>query len=147
MLLLRYGVGICDRRQMSRSCSVLSVVDHRPPALTQRGRLYSSTRLSDKVLDVLNTPDLETPEGMSAERMFSITEAFWKALKSSKEKKVKKVVHERADALDSDPEFDVCVCGGTLGIGLALGLQMQGQRVCVYCREETGGRSCSRMEY
>ena len=66
-----------------------------------------SIRLSDNVMDVLNTPDLETPEGMSAERMFLLTEAFWKALKSPKENgKVKHVVRVEVDELESDPDFD-----------------------------------------
>jgi lycopene cyclase CruP len=100
-----------------------------------------SIRLSDNVMDVLNTPDLETPEGMSAERMFLLTEAFWKALKSPKENgKVKHVVRVEVDELESDPDFDVCVCGGTLGIGLALCLQMQGQRVCIVEKRRVEGR-------
>lgn len=106
------------------------------------GRLYS-VRLSQSILDILKTPNLETPEGVSPEKMFSITEAFWNAMKSPKANKVKRVVHQvsSTEVLDDDTDFDVCICGGTLGIGLALSLQMQGHRVCIVEKRRVQGRA------
>lgn len=108
---------------------------------TRRACRVNSGRLPDDILHVLETPNLETPEGMSPERMFGITEAFWKALKSPQEKKVKKVVCLDESRLESDPDFDVCICGGTLGVVLALALQMQGHTVCIVEKRRVQGRA------
>ena len=39
------------------------------------------------------------------------------------------------------PDFDVCVAGGTLGILIALALQLRGHRVCVVEKRLLQGRS------
>jgi hypothetical protein len=50
-------------------------------------------------------------------------------------------VTETSSALTEQPEFDVTICGGTLGIFLATALQLKGLRVCVVERAKLAGRA------
>lgn len=49
-------------------------------------------------------------------------------------------MRETNDSLPAAPEFDVVVCGGTLGIFLACSLQLRGVRVAVVERGKVQGR-------
>ena len=96
---------------------------------------------------LLQTPGLEAPEGSSPEQMLRVTEAFWKAMKdpttASKPTGTALVITEdlQNDLPNSpNPEFDVCIAGGTLGIFLALSLQQSGHRVVVVERRSLQGR-------
>ena len=98
---------------------------------------------------ILDAPALETPEGMTASRQLSIVEAFWKAMKNEQAAGAKRrpppVVVEAAAAgrrlgEDGEVEFDVCICGGILGVMLGLSLVMRGQRVCIVEKRAVEGR-------
>ena len=113
-------------------------VDHSRTCRQETG--VTSAQLPDNVMNVLNTPGLETPEGVSPEKLMSITEAFWKAMRNTNGK-APQVVTQADTMLEHDAEFDVSICGGTLGIGLALALQKQGHSVCVVEKRKVEGRT------
>jgi len=86
---------------------------------------------------------------MTASRQLSIVEAFWKAMKNEQAAGAKRrpppVVVEAAAAgrrlgEDGEVEFDVCICGGILGVMLGLSLVMRGQRVCIVEKRALEGR-------
>ena len=89
---------------------------------------------------------------MTASRQLSIVEAFWKAMKNEQAAGAKRrpppVVVEAAaagrrlgeDGEDGEVEFDVCICGGILGVMLGLSLVMRGQRVCIVEKRAVEGR-------
>lgn len=125
-----------------RKSRVAETVDHiRVRENSRSGVRANSMPISDHVLQVLKKSNLETPEGVSLEKMFAITEAFWSALKNPKQRKAPRVVDVDQHSLDSDPEYDVCICGGTLGIVLAVALQMQGHSVCIVEKRKVEGRA------
>lgn len=74
--------------------------------------------------------------------LLRVTEAFWKAQKSGKGAKPPTVVTEYpTQSLGGDPDFDVVVAGGTLGLFVALSLQLRGARVCIVERRRIEGRT------
>jgi len=107
---------------------------------------------SSRVQRVLDSPGLDLPEGLSPERQLEIVEAFWKSMKkeNSTDGRMRKsppraVLEEHAssDQIDepaSKAEFDVCVCGGILGIMLALSLTDYTESVCVVEKRSVQGR-------
>ena len=103
--------------------------------------------VSQRLRDVLDSPDLEVPEGYSAEHMLQVTEAYWKAMKDPKasSKPAPIAVDRREEEMAPDDatetSFDMCIAGGTLGILLALGLQKMGYQVCVVEKRALKGRS------
>lgn len=79
-------------------------------------------------------------------RFLSVSEAYLKAArtsasKSQKPHKVPSVVQVRCGSIPSPIEYDVCVCGGVLGLLIATSLQMQGFRVAIVERMKCEGRS------
>ena len=113
-------------------------VDHSRGHRHQTG--VTAAQLPENVMRVLNTPGLETPEGVSPEKLMSITEAFWKAMRNQKGT-APRVITQADTLIDHGAEFDVCICGGTLGIGLALALQKEGHSVCVVEKRKVEGRT------
>mmetsp|Transcript_11722 Transcript_11722/g.42822 ORF Transcript_11722/g.42822 Transcript_11722/m.42822 type:complete len:584 (-) Transcript_11722:2787-4538(-) len=92
-------------------------------------------------------------EGMDLVKMLEVSDKFWQAMKRQKHEPQKKgptvVTRHSGQQLPgspdgtpsvSAPEFDVCVCGGTLGVVVALALQKKGQRVCLIERRLVEGR-------
>lgn len=75
---------------------------------------------------VLRSPDLERPAGSDPLQLLRVTEAYWSALKAGKEAPPRAVIHIAEGRLPAEPEYDVAVCGGTLGVFLALRLQVGG---------------------
>jgi lycopene cyclase CruP len=109
-------------------------------------RALDLASLSPRVKEVLDTPGLEAPEGSSPVRMLEVTEAFWKGMKAegrSRKTAPKVVVSALQDSVATNleqPEFDVCIAGGTLGIFVALALQLRGHKVCVIEKRRLQGR-------
>ena len=107
---------------------------------------------SARVQRVLDSPGLEAPEGLCPERQLAIVEAFWKSMKNENSangrnrKSPPPVVLEgqassdQIDAPANEAEFDVCVCGGILGIMLALSLMDYTTSVCVVEKRAVQGR-------
>ena len=75
---------------------------------------------------VLRSPDLERPDGSDPLQLLRVTEAYWAALKAGKEAPAKAVIHTAEGRLPAEPEYDMAVCGGTLGVFLAVRLQVRG---------------------
>lgn len=74
--------------------------------------------------------------------LLRITESFWRAQKTGKSPKPPTVVTEYpTQSLGGDPDYDVVVAGGTLGLFVALSLQLQGARVCIVERRRIEGRT------
>lgn len=66
----------------------------------------------------------------------------WHTLRHSQPgSNVPQFVTETSSPLPSSPEFDVVICGGTLGIFLATALQLQGVSVAVLERGKLAGRA------
>ena len=63
------------------------------------------------------------------------------ALRSAPEKRAPPVVRVRHRRLPGELDCDVAVCGGTLGLFLALALQLRGHRVTVVERRRVEGRT------
>ena len=116
-------------------------------AVLLRTNKNNSTAVSEpseelqKVLKSLN--GLELPDGFSLEKSLQVTEAFWKAMKNGP-KKAPKIVdcttHAQTE-LESPPQYDVCVSGGTLGLFLACSLQQRSYKVCVVEKRRVEGRT------
>lgn len=121
---------------------------HRHWAPRATGQQPNNGSLSQRVKEVLDTPGLEVPEGSSPLRMLQITEAFWKGMKGDASggtsrkpaPNSKVVVSKPQESVVPTPEFDVCMAGGTLGIFVALALQLRGHRVCVIEKRLLQGR-------
>mmetsp|Transcript_185 Transcript_185/g.356 ORF Transcript_185/g.356 Transcript_185/m.356 type:complete len:686 (+) Transcript_185:382-2439(+) len=74
-----------------------------------------------------------------------ISERYWRGMKKSKATKGPTVVSRiHSDAPEEisrgKADFDVCVCGGNLGIAIALALQRRGHRVLILERRLLRGR-------
>ena len=69
------------------------------------------------------------------------TDSIWERIRSNDTSKIPTFVSETASELPEQPEFDVTVCGGTLGIFLATSLQLKGLKVCVVERGPLAGRA------
>lgn len=107
---------------------------------------------SGRVQRVLDSPGLDAPEGLSPEHQLEIVEAFWRSMKKENSANGRNrrspppaVLEGRAasDQIDEpvkEAEFDVCVCGGILGIMLALSLMEYTSRVCVVEKRAVQGR-------
>lgn len=70
------------------------------------------------------------------------------AMQRSKHEPHKKgptVVTASNQPLGAPPEFDIAVCGGTLGLFVACGLQLRGLRVAVVERRVAAGRNQVRV--
>ena len=68
---------------------------------------------------------------------------IWSGIRNASPKSsssVPSVVSTSQYALDANPEFDVIICGGTLGIFLATALQLAGVKVAVVERGKLKGR-------
>ena len=77
---------------------------------------------------ILSDPGLE---GNPLE-FLDVCERFWKSLRYQKHEPHKKgptIVRTTEEPLPNEPEYDICVVGGNLGIFVALALQMCGHRV------------------
>ncbi|KAK9789952.1 hypothetical protein WJX73_001292 [Symbiochloris irregularis] len=68
-------------------------------------------------------------------------EAYWTAIRKPRQMPPPPVVRVRGRRLKSPVDYDVVVCGGTLGLFLALALQLRGCSVCVVERRRVEGRS------
>jgi hypothetical protein len=70
-------------------------------------------------------------------------DGFWSELKRrpSGPQDVPSFITSTEEKLSKAPEFDVTVCGGTLGIFLATALQLKGLKVSVLERGKLAGRS------
>jgi len=91
------------------------------------------------VRQILSDPGIEG----DTLQFLKVSEAYWKALRNSRHNPGKRgptVVKKVFRAIGAT-EYDVCVAGGTLGIFLALALQLRGQRVCVVERRVVEGRT------
>ncbi len=74
--------------------------------------------------------------------LLRVTEAFWKAQKTGKSPKAPAIVTEYpTQSLGGPADFDVVVAGGTLGLFVALSLQLRGARVCIVERRRIEGRT------
>jgi hypothetical protein len=69
------------------------------------------------------------------------TDCIWEKVKRHDTQSIPTFVTEISSALPKQPEFDVTICGGTLGIFLATALQLKGLRVCVLERGKLAGRA------
>lgn len=126
------NTGSCMIRRRRRTCPWSS-----------RG-LRGVSSYSDRVKRVLETPELETPEGMSADKMFEVAENFWKAMrrkKTASSSAAPTVISRVEGDAEMDVEYDVCVCGGTLGIFVACVLQQQGIKTCLVEKRAVEGRT------
>lgn len=80
-------------------------------------------------------------------KQFNISERYWDGMKSSKSRaKVKTVVEQVASTAPQEDamfglDYDVCICGGNLGIAIALALQKRGHRVLIVERRLLRGRT------
>jgi len=77
-----------------------------------------------------------------------VTEAYWRALRNQKHQpnkpgpRVVRMLGDGITAMDpKDLDYDVCVCGGTLGLMLATTLQKRGFKVCVLDKRLIEGRT------
>ena len=115
---------------------------------------------SSRVQRVLDSPGLEAPEGLTPERQLAIVEAFWKAMKKENSRDAASgkpgknphvaVLEGRLETdndqtapggrLGGKPEFDVCICGGILGIMLGLSLLNGATSVCIVEKRAVQGR-------
>ena len=97
---------------------------------------------------------LESQTGLEGDaiKQLNISENYWKAMKrkrpGAKGKGAPVVVRRIEGVAPSDPmissdplDFDVCVCGGNLGICIALALQNRGHRVLIVERRLLRGRT------
>lgn len=69
------------------------------------------------------------------------TDAIWERVRSNDTQNIPTFVSESSADLPEQPDFDVTVCGGTLGIFLATALQLKGLRVCILERGRLAGRA------
>lgn len=69
------------------------------------------------------------------------TDSIWEKIRSNDTQNIVNFVSEASSDLPKQPEFDVTVCGGTLGIFLATSLQLKGLSVCVIERGRLAGRA------
>lgn len=99
----------------------------------------SHVRATVDVKAILSDPGIE---GNPLE-FLKVTEAYWKGLRNSTNQPHQKgpTVITTSNSTIEAPEYDICVCGGTLGILLALALQLRGHRVCVVERRRVDGRA------
>lgn len=91
------------------------------------------------IRQLLSNPDIEG----DPLQFLKVSEAYWKALRNAKHNPGKKgptVITKSFRSIGST-DFDVCIAGGTLGIFLALALQLRGHAVCVIERREVAGRT------
>ncbi|KAK9841219.1 hypothetical protein WJX74_002056 [Apatococcus lobatus] len=68
-------------------------------------------------------------------------EAYWTALRKAPPRRPPAVIRNRHKTLGLATDFDVCVCGGTLGLFIGLALQLQGHRVAIIERNALRGRN------
>lgn len=74
--------------------------------------------------------------------LLRVTEAFWSAQKAGRGPKPPTVVTEYpTQSIGDHPDFDVVVAGGTLGLFVALSLQLRGAKVCIVERRRIEGRT------
>jgi len=107
-------------------------------------KLAVSQRISSELERILDSQDLERPDGFDAKQMLNISEAFWRAMKEKNGTKAVKRVVEIVDGeyeKDSPVDFDVIIVGGTLGIFAALSLQLKGKSICVVEKRKVHGRT------
>eukprot|EP00890_Picochlorum_soloecismus_P001882 jgi/Picsp_1/2695/NSC_00925-R1_fad dependent oxidoreductase len=115
--------------------------------LARQRRLHEvavSHRISHELERIMNSEDLERPEGFDAKQMMNVSEAFWKAMKEKNGTKAVKRVVEIVDGENENEgpvDFDVIVVGGTLGIFAALSLQLKGKSTCVVEKRKVHGRT------
>jgi len=77
----------------------------------------------------------------SACRTLTAAHSAAQALRSAPEKRGPPVVRVRHRRLPGELDCDVAVCGGTLGLFLALALQLRGHRVTIVERRRVEGRA------
>ncbi|CAL5227327.1 g10267 [Coccomyxa viridis] len=70
-----------------------------------------------------------------------VSEAYWQAMKSAPAKRGPAVIRVRHRRLQHAFDCDVAVCGGTLGLLLALALQLRGNKVCIVEKRRVEGRN------
>ncbi|CAK0756134.1 hypothetical protein CVIRNUC_002428 [Coccomyxa viridis] len=73
-------------------------------------------------------------------QFLKVSEAYWQAMKSAPAKRAPAVIRVRHRRLQQEMDCDVAVCGGTLGLLLALGLQLRGHKVCIVEKRRVEGR-------
>ncbi|KAK9806132.1 hypothetical protein WJX72_002795 [[Myrmecia] bisecta] len=82
-------------------------------------------------------------------KFLKASEAYWTAMRKGPSKRGPAVVKTRHRKL-GQVDYDVCVCGGTLGLFIALALQLRGHRVCIIekrlCQGRTQEWNISRQE-
>ncbi len=91
---------------------------------------------------------LSTQEEVEGDIMkqFRISESYWSGMKKGRAK-AKTVVQQIASTAPREiapgglTDYDVCVCGGNLGIAIALALQNRGHRVLIIERRLLRGRT------
>jgi len=102
------------------------------------------------VQQAFDSPSLERPAGgVHPTQLLKVSEAFWQATKDasidqSKQKSPPIVVTPSSKDNHSLPhtaDFDCCICGGTLGVFLALALQSKGYNVAIVEKRLLKGRS------
>lgn len=78
-------------------------------------------------------------------KMLDVSDAFWREMRTrgpeAEARPVPAVVRRSPGVMGAEPDFDVVVCGGTMGIIAALALQRRGHRVCVVERRLLEGRT------
>ena len=119
-------------------------------------RLYTKLELdeergtaTDSIVDAtLTSPVLERSVGMDPRQLLKVTEAFWREMKEEcssngppKRPAASVVSRLKGSRLTQAPEFDVIICGGTLGIFLAVALQKRGYSVCIVEKRTLSGRT------
>mmetsp|Transcript_30597 Transcript_30597/g.79664 ORF Transcript_30597/g.79664 Transcript_30597/m.79664 type:complete len:428 (+) Transcript_30597:105-1388(+) len=134
----------CPRSSVSSVSVPGSLIQRRQFALLQP-RWSSSARhgLARQVL----TDNMNNLEGDPL-AFLDVTEAYWRALRNQKHQpnkpgpRVVRMLGDGITAMDpKDLDYDVCVCGGTLGLMLATTLQKRGFKVCVLDKRLIEGRT------
>lgn len=69
------------------------------------------------------------------------TDEIWARVRSNQSPNIPEFVTETSSELEKQPEYDIAICGGTLGIFLATALQLKGLQVCVVERGKLAGRA------
>jgi len=78
-------------------------------------------------------------------KQFNVSESYWRGMKQGRAK-AKTVVEQipspaPEDVASTGVDYDVCVCGGNLGIAIALALQKRGHSVVIVERRLLRGRT------
>ncbi|MEW5307740.1 MAG: hypothetical protein WDW36_010116 [Sanguina aurantia] len=104
-------------------------------------RLHRSVRMGGLARDILSA-QADQIEGDPL-NFLEVSEQYWRVLRNMKhepEKKGPKVVTYSDEPL-GETDYDVVICGGTLGLFLATALQQRGHRVCIVEKRLVQGRN------